>query len=306
MAGTWANFPLHALNFEPSLLPRFPTDPSFFIPIANELARRRPSMNYTAPSEIRNSAPSREPSRFLKELFNLIDREIEELDDNSMERFSLIWNVSDLYWKTFTGLKSCMGTSSGWPWFGEYVIFHLIRYKLRRLFPTHVLKTIKYRSPLSKDAGTTKDVWVYGLFENQQGIDELPYLILAHNAKFPKIGGYRADISILSRSMERLAVIEVKIDPVNGDTIPNALQNLANVSTNPKCLRFLVILERNGSFHEEKLEMAMKAMTGKRYGVVALPGGTLQENLKTAGISLMPLQECLTLINSRINGIRYD
>ncbi len=265
---------------------------------------------------IRNSASSLEPTAFLKRIFRWIDKEIEDTDqksEKSADEFSLIKGITSLYWETWTGLKHIMGTSAGWAWFGEYMVFRLIRRILERLFPSHEFRIMNVDGELEKrfgtkrelrrKVGTTKDVWVYGLYKKVQKDTENFDLILAHNANLPEKGGYRTDVCVLDSELKPLVVVEAKNLLTDSHTLPAALKRLARVSDDESCLRYLVALECDGNSDETDTRKTEDKLNGTQWAVVAVPGGKLEKSIrniiKKGENPIMPLRECLDRIGSK-------
>ncbi len=235
---------------------------------------------------------------FADYVFDYLEKALEDMmTDNS--QIGLIKQLSDFYWDSWHTLKDRMGTSAGWPWFGEYMIFSVVKKYIETVFG------LEFKTSKSKRHGSTKDIRIFVDDENN------PKLFLGHNALIPKTIGngkltYRPDVQISHRGWKdgRLVfVADAKVLITGRGSFIETIRKLNAVMEDDKLWEpsltdrqcYLISLEKGFGIRKDRLP---KDVINSRVKIVGPLEGKLEERNEVCS-----LQDCLSHVQQSIRSV---
>ncbi len=213
-----------------------------------------------------------ESSQFVTDLFEVIDGEIKAIQEKSSG--NLIESLSALYWRTWVGLKHISGTSAGWPWLSEYIIFYIIKSSIQSFFGAGSFVPIPPTHKLAETLESTKDIWPFVL---DHEIDS-PKLVLTHNAKLP---GYdiHPDICVLDGKLNPLCVVEIKVNLKDKKVLPTTVARLNSINASRNCYKYIIVFDTDSTFDQDETQKHLGEYKEEGVRFIVPKGGKLYNNL---------------------------
>jgi len=214
----------------------------------------------------RQSAPSEE--QYMKclpivgglftELDNYVDECLNNLD-NIMEKFTKDWCEM---WKK---LKELTGTSEGFPWLPEYLVFQSVRKHLERELG------IKFKHELVPN----KTVYHFTAKHDGKRID------IGHSVAYPEYVGLRPDVTVRVNG-KSIAIFEIKVgmDCDIASRMCNSLNKLLDHLKRPS----VYIVYFGGRLNIKKAEAKQKLKDLFRRGVKFIASGQFWERNKNGTV----------------------
>ena len=232
---------------------------------------------------------------FADYVFDYLEETLEDMMTNNPQ-IGLIEQLSHFYWESWHALKNRMGTSAGWPWFGEYMIFFVVKKYIENAFG------LKFKISKSEMHGSTKDIRIFVDDESN------PTLFLGHNALIPKkIGSekltYRPDVQVSHRGWKNgnlLFVADAKTLVTGRGSFIKTMRKLNAVREDDKLWEpllvdrqcYLISLEKGFGVRKDRLP---KDVINSRVKIVGPMGGKLEERNEVCS-----LQDCLSYVQQSI------
>jgi len=230
--------------------------------------------------------------KIIDTVFEAIDDKLDHLiKEHPIKRNNQLEQLSKLYWDSWEHLKEKMGTSAGWPWFGEYMIFYTLMH--------HIQKEtgMKFRTALMDPHGSVK-VFL--------GTHEDKHLLLAHNAKLMLEDSkpVRPDIFLLY-SDHLVFTIDVKVCITSTWAMAReedgALSKLARTIEDSKwkkiSLGYLISLHKDMPTSANKCIPFQK----KGVGIVGPRGGSIEKKLEKSTFPMIAFESCINEILGRLS-----
>jgi len=221
----------------------------------------------------------------INSIFKIIDGKVKEIVENyPIDEGNQFEELSKLYWDSWNHLKNKMGTSAGWPWFGEYIVFYAVKYHIEN-------KTgVDFENKLKRGFGSVK-VYTAELDDKS--------LVLGHNAilKLKDRSSVRPDIFFLVNNEQLIFTIDVKVSITSKWTMASskggALIKLARTMEDSRWKRtplgYLICLDK---------DMSTPAQMCNRYQekgvkIVGPRGGLIEKKLKSSDFPMTTFQGCI-------------
>lgn len=224
-------------------------------------------------------------------VFRTIDEKVDGLiEEHPVEHGDQLEKLSKLYWDSWEHLKKKMGTSAGWPWFGEYIVFHTLKHHIEKR------TEIVFQDTLRKAFGSVR-VFV--------GEDEGKSLLLAHNArlKLKDSKAVRPDIFLLEGE-NLVFTIDVKVyitstwamARTKGGALSKLSRTVQDTRWQGKPLGYFI------SLHKDMPAPASKCNVFQKRGVkiVGPRGGKIESKLRGSPYPMTSFEACLDEILGRL------
>lgn len=224
-------------------------------------------------------------------VFRIIDKRVDRLiEEHPVERGDQLEKLSKLYWDSWEHLKNKMGTSAGWPWFGEYIVFRTLK------------RHIEKRTEVGFQAIHRK---AFGSVKVFVGEDEGKSLLLAHNARLElkDSKAVRPDIFLLDGE-NLVFTIDVKVyitstwamARANGGALNKLSRTVQDTKWQGEPLGYLICL------HEDMPAQASRCNVYQEKGVkiVGPRGGSIENKLRSSAYPMTSFKTCINEILGRL------
>lgn len=226
-------------------------------------------------------------------IFNKVDKEVQKILKKDVQiQFD---ELSSLYWDTWKKLKLHMGTSAGWPWLGEYIVFYSIKDHLQEMLDCEFVISKK------RIHGRTIDIRTFVDHE------EHPEYILGHNGKLTlqDTKAVRPDIYLYKTMGKKLILtIDVKVVITSSTTLHIALSKLnrtindskwkSDISNKP--LGYLMCLDPRFPCDLAKVRKYQQGGVG----IVGPHGSSIESKLSTGDYPMTSFAECISQIHAQL------
>ncbi len=188
-----------------------------------------------------------------------------------------------------------MGTSAGWPWLGEYIVFYTLKKHLQRMLDCEFI--------ISKNRlhGYTRYIWPF------VDCKEKPEYILVHNGRLrlPDSKDVRPDIYLQKTSGEKLIfTIDVKVIITGSYALHSALSKLKRTINDSRWksdktnrpLGYLMSLDPLFPSNYEKVRKYQQ----NGVSIVGLQNSPTERKLNEGDYPMVTFTDCISQIQSRL------
>ena len=224
----------------------------------------------------------------INSIFKRIDDEVNQLIiDNPLEKGNQFEELSKLYWDSWEHLKNKMGTSAGWPWFGEYIVFYAVKQHIENIMDVEFKISSKYEF---------KSVKIYSAKLDSKNV------ILGHNAclKLNDSPDVRPDIFLRVNNNRLIFSIDVKVSITStwamarkkGGALSKLSRTIADSKWENNPLGYLICLDRKMPTPADRCTIYQRE--GVR--IVGPRGGSIEQKLANTDFPMTTFQTCINEI----------
>ena len=218
-------------------------------------------------------------------IFKLVNSEVDNILKLGLDH--QFPQLSSLYTNTRDGLKEQMGTSAGWPWLGEYIVFYTLKKHLQRMLDcTFSFSTIN------------------GFFVDHK---ENPKYRLVHDGKLQLDDSkdVSPDIYLYKISGKKLIfTIDVKVTITWSGRLNTALSKLKRTINDSRWeldkpnrpLRYLMCLDTLFPSNYKKVHKYLQ----KGVSIVGPQNSSIESKLKEGDYPMVTFTDCISQIQLRL------